>query len=84
MKMPKLQSVLTTIAASTLMLTVSAGATPILSDSERSLEHIVCGLYMVEGTSCRQPFDGSDRGHSGLSGLGTDLERANLAAVLFS
>ena len=66
MKVLKLTSVLKTMAASMAMVASCAGASPILADSERSLEQIICSLYRVERTSCRQSFNGGDLGHSQL------------------
>lgn len=86
MKMPKLRSVAKAMAASTVMVAASAGATAILPDTDASLERIICGLYMTEGTSCRQPFGGSDHGQSQLwplAGSGV-LEGSDLADEIFS
>jgi len=83
MKMLKLPSVVKALAASTVMVAVSAGATPILPDSERSLEQIICGLYLAESTSCRHSFDGGDRGQSQLWQQSV-LEDADRADTLFS
>ena len=82
MTMLNLPSAFKTLAASTVMVAASAGAAPILSDSERSLEQIICGLYMVEGTSCRQPFDGGG-GQSQLWPIGV-LEDSDRVDEFFS
>jgi hypothetical protein len=83
MKALKLRGVVKTMAASIAMVAASAGASPILADSERSLEQIVCGLYVAESTSCRQPFDGGDRGQSQLWPMGV-IEASDRADEIFS
>jgi len=83
MKVLKLPSVVKAMAASTVMVAASAGAMPILADQERSLEQIICGLYKVESTSCRQRFDGGDHAQSQLWQPAV-LEGADRADELFS
>ncbi len=83
MKVLKLTSVLKTMAASIAMVAASAGASPILADSERSLEQIICSLYRVESTSCRQSFDGGDLGQSQLWSAGV-IEASDRADELFA
>jgi hypothetical protein len=83
MKMLKLPNVVKAMAASTVMVAASAGATPMLADQERSLEQIICGLYRVESTSCRQTFDGGDHAQSQLWQPAV-LEGADRADELFS
>ena len=83
MKVLKLTSVLRTMAASSAMVAASAGASPILADSERSLEQIICSLYRVESTSCRQSFDGGDLGQSQLWAAGV-IEASDRADELFA
>lgn len=83
MKVLKLTSVVKTMAVSIAMVAASAGASPILADSERSLEQIVCRLYMLEGTSCRQSFGGGDHGQSQLWSVGV-IEASDRADEFFS
>ena len=83
MKLLKLTSVVKTLAASIAMGAASAGASPILADSERSLEQIICSLYRVESSSCRRSFDGGELAQSRLWSAGV-IEASDRADEFFS
>ena len=70
------------MAASVAMVAASAGASPIVTEPARSLDQIVCGLYMAD-SNCRQSFDGGDRGQSHLWTTGV-IEVSDRADDIFS
>lgn len=83
MKILTLPSAFRTLAALTVMVAESAGAAPILSDPVRSLDEIICGLYMAKST-CRQSFDGGDRGGQSQLWPMSVLEESDRVDEIFS